>query len=85
MKTASIIKLFESRKGHLDYRVKSDFIRNGIAIIPFQISDYYDVISSYSPKGYETLNQEFIDYVKEASDVTPAECPLVLSIFVYLV
>ena len=80
MKTPSIIKLFESRKGHLDYRVNRDFIRNGVAIIPCQISEYNEVISSYSPKGYEALNQEFVDYVKEAADVTPAECPLVLNI-----
>jgi len=33
-----ITKLFESRKGHLDYRIKRDFVREGIATIPCQIS-----------------------------------------------
>ncbi|MCR4908774.1 MAG: hypothetical protein K5985_08070 [Lachnospiraceae bacterium] len=76
----NIIKLFESRKGHLDYRIKRDYISNGIATIPCRISDYSDVISGYSVKGCETLNPDFVDYVKEAADVTPPEYPLVLNI-----
>lgn len=76
----NIVRLFESRKGHLDYRIKRDYIRNGIATIPCRISDYSDVISAYSVKKYETLNTEFSDYVKAAADVTPAEYPIVLNI-----
>lgn len=76
----NIVKLFESRKGHLDYRIKRDYVRNGIATIPCRISDYSDVISTYSVKGYETLNPEFVDYLKSTADVTPAEYPLVLNI-----
>lgn len=76
----NIVRLFESRKGHLDDRLKRDYIRNGIATIPCQISGYDDVISAYSVKDYETLNPEFSDYVKGAADVTPAEYPLVLNI-----
>ena len=76
----SIVRLFESRKGHLDYRIKRDYIRNGIATIPCKISDYSDVISGYSVKGYETLNTEFIDYLKSAADMAPIEYPLVLNI-----
>ena len=73
-------KLFEARKGHLDYRAKRDFVRNGIATIPCRISDYNDVINSYSVKGCETLNTEFLDYVKITAEVTPPECPIVLNI-----
>ena len=76
----NIVKLFESRRGRLDYRVKRDYVRNGIATIPCRITDYSDVISPYSVKGYETLNKEFEDYLKEAADLTPPECPLVLNI-----
>lgn len=76
----NIVKLFEARKGHLDYRVQRDFVRNGIATIPCRISDYGDVISSYSVDGCETLNTEFTDYLKSTADVTPPECPLVLNI-----
>ena len=77
---SNIVKLFESRRGRLDYRVKRDYVRNGIATIPCRISDYGEVISPYSVKGYETLNKEFEDYLKEAADLTPPECPLVLNI-----
>ena len=76
----NIVKLFESRKGHLDYRTKRDYVRNGIVIIPCRISDYSDIINPYSVKGYEALNTEFFDYIKTTVEVTPPECPLVLNI-----
>ena len=76
----NIVRLFEARRGHLDYRVKKDYIRNGIATIPCQISGYNDVINSYSVKGCETLNTEFYDYLKTTAELTPTECPLVLNI-----
>ena len=63
-----IIKVIESRKGHLDDRVRRDYIRNGIATIPCQISSYSDLISPYGVKGhFETLNPDLIDYLKEAA------------------
>lgn len=76
----NIVRLFESRKAHLDYRIKRDYVRNGIATIPCQISDYSDVINPYSVKGCETLNTDFFDYLTTAAEVTPPECPLVLNI-----
>ena len=76
----NFIRLFESRKGHLDYRVKRDYIRNGIAVIPCRISDYSDVISTYSVKNYETLNQEFVEYLRSTAEFTSSEYPLVLNI-----
>ena len=76
----NIIELFETRKGNLDTRVQRDYVRNGIATIPCQISEYGDVINPYSVKGCETLNSDFVDYVKEAAGLTPTECPLVLNI-----
>ena len=75
-----ITRLFESRKGHLDYRIKRDYIRNGIATIPCRISDYSDVISTYSVRGYETLNPDFVAFLRESADMTPEEYPLVLNI-----
>ena len=59
----NILKLFESRRSHLDSRVKRDYIRNGIATIPCRVSDYSDVISTYSVKGFETLNPDFSEYL----------------------
>ena len=73
-------RLFERRKGHLEYRIKRDYIRNGIATIPCHVSNYNDVINPYSDKGYETLNTDFFDYLTTAAEVTPDECPLVLNI-----
>lgn len=80
MAKRNIVRLFESRKGHLDYRIRRDYVRNGIAAIPCRISDYGDVISTYSVKDYETLNTEFVDYLKETAELTPPACPLVLNI-----
>lgn len=76
----NFLKLFESRKSHLDTRIKRDYIRNGVAVIPCRISAYDDVISSYSVKGLETLNPEFDDYLKSTAAVTPQDSPIVLNI-----
>ena len=76
----NIKKLSESRKADLNYLVKRDYIRNGIATIPCRVSDYNDVISAYSVKGCETLNPDFAEYLKSTAAVMPQECPLVLNI-----
>lgn len=76
----NFLKLFESRKSHLDTRIKRDYIRNGVAVIPCRVSAYDDVISSYSVKGLETLNPEFDDYLKSTAVVTPQDSPIVLNI-----
>ena len=73
-------KLFGSRRGRLDFRINRDYIRNGIATIPCRISDYHDVISTYSGKGFETLNTDFLEYVRTTAETTPDDCPLVLNI-----
>ena len=75
-----ILEIFESRKSKLDKIINQDYVRNGIATIPCQISDYSDVISTYSVRGYERLNTEFADYLESAAEVTPPECPLVVNI-----
>lgn len=80
MRRRSILHLFETRRGRLDYRANRDYVRNGIASIPCRISDYSDVISTYSVKEYETLNPDFVDYIKSTAEVTPPEYPLVLNI-----
>lgn len=80
MRTRNIVKLFSSRKGHLNYRAKRDYVRNGVVTIPCKINDYNEIISSYSVKGYETLEPDFVDYLMGVAEVTPAECPLVINI-----
>ncbi|MBR1630049.1 MAG: hypothetical protein IJ679_12430 [Lachnospiraceae bacterium] len=80
MSNRDIVELFESRQGHLEERIKRDYIKNGIATIPCRISDYSDVISAYSVKGFESLNPDFVDYLKSTAELTPNECPIVLNI-----
>lgn len=75
-----IIKLFESREGHLESRVEKDYLSSGIATIPCRITDYYDVIRNYSVETFETLNTDFVDYLKTSNEVLPLEYPLVLEI-----
>ncbi|MCR4825158.1 MAG: hypothetical protein K5849_07385 [Bacteroidales bacterium] len=80
MKKNSFTEIFERRKSHLDLLVKRDYIRNGVATIPCCITNYYDIINSYSAEGYETLNPGFVDYVNESVEAIPVECPVVLEI-----
>ena len=75
-----IVKLFEARRANLAHRIKRDYIRNGIVSVPCQIQHYNDVISSYSAKGFESLNPEFVDYLKSSAEIAPPECPLVVNI-----
>ena len=76
----NFIRLFESRKSHIDSRIRRDYIENGIATVNCCISSYNDVISTYSVKGQESLNFDFIDYLEDAAEPIPDEYPLVLNI-----
>ncbi|MBQ3700185.1 MAG: hypothetical protein IKH01_14975 [Prevotella sp.] len=80
MRKKKIANLFESRKGHLDARVKREFVSNGIGTIPIRVKDYYEVINAYSVKGVETLDFDFVEVLDLAASVMPEECPLVLNI-----
>lgn len=80
MSKRRIVKLFESRSGNLENRLRKDYIQNGVVTIPCRVSDYNDVISNYSVKGFETLNQEFVDFIKRTDEVIPPEYPVVLNI-----
>lgn len=61
-------------------RLKQEYIDNGIATIPFRVSEYNDVISRYSVEGYEYLEPELADLVRDTVEVIPAEYPVVLNI-----
>ena len=80
MKKRDFTRLFDRKKSHLDSRIKRDYVKNGVATIFCQISDYHDVITAYSVKDHETVNLDFIEYVRGAAAVIPEECPLVLNI-----
>ena len=79
-KHANFTRLFESRKSHIDSRIRRDYIESGIATVNCCISGYHDVISTYSSKGQENLNLHFIDYLEDAAEPIPDEYPLVLNI-----
>ena len=79
-KRNNFVRLFESRKSHIDSRIKRDYIDNGIATINCCISNYHDIISTYSAKGQESLNFDFIDYLEDSAEPIPDEYPLVLNI-----
>lgn len=80
MRRKKIVNLFESRKGNLDSLVKRDFVSNGIGTIPMRVTDYYEVINTYSIKGCETLDFDFVEMLNLGASVMPEECPLVLNI-----
>ena len=80
MRKRNFRNLFDKRKSHLDSRIRRDYIDNGIATIHCCISNYHDIISSYSVKGQESLNFDFIDYLEDAAEPIPDEYPLVLNI-----
>lgn len=82
MRKRNFNRLFDSRKSHLDSRIKLDYIKNGIATVHCCISSYNDIISTYSAKAknQETLNFDFVEYLKSATKVIPDEYPIVLNI-----
>ena len=80
MKKRDFTRLFDRKKSHLDSRIKRDYVKNGVATIFCQISDYHDVITAYSVKNHETVNLDFIEYIRGAAAVIPEKCPLVLNI-----
>lgn len=73
-------KIFESRKGQMDYLLERDFINNGIVTLPCKISSFYDVINPFSVRRYETPNPDFIDLIESGAEVVPSDCPIVLNI-----
>lgn len=79
-KRNDFVKLFESRKSNIDSRIRLDYIENGIATVNCCISGYHDVISTYSSKGQESLNFDFVNYLEDSAEPIPDEYPLVLNI-----
>ena len=80
MKKRNFIRLFDQKKSRIDSRIKRDYIENGIATVHCCISGYNDIINTYSAKDQESLNPDFVDYLHDAADPIPDECPLVLNI-----
>ena len=80
MRKRNFTSLFDNRKSRLDSRIKRDYINNGIATVHCCISNYHDIISTYSAKGQESLNLDFVDYLEDVAGPIPDEYPIVLNI-----
>ena len=80
MKKRNFIRLFDSKKSRIDSRIKRDYIANGIATVHCCISGYNDIISAYSAKEQESLNPDFVEYLKDSAELIPDEYPLVLNV-----
>ena len=73
-------RLFLRRDAKLDKRLRRDFIDNGIATLPCKVSGMDDIISHYSVEGYETLSDEFTEYVRSGAEYIPPDYPIILEI-----
>ena len=80
MKKRIFIRLFERKRSRIDSRIKRDYIENGIATIHCCISGYNDIINTYSAKDQESLNLDFVEFLQDAANPIPDECPLVLNV-----
>lgn len=76
----NFIRLFDQKKSRIDSRIERDYIENGIATIHCSISNYNDIISTYSVKDQESLNLDFVEYLRDVAEPIPDEYPLVLNI-----
>lgn len=74
------LNVYKRKRGDIKKRIERDFVDHGIATIPCKVSGIEDIISSYSVEGYESLNSEFIEYIKGIADIIPEKYPIVLSI-----
>ena len=80
MKKRNFIQLFERKQSRIDSRIERDYIENGIATVHCCISGYNDIINTYSAKDQESLNPDFVEYMQDAANPIPDECPLVLNV-----
>ncbi|MBR0101892.1 MAG: hypothetical protein IJQ01_00160 [Selenomonadaceae bacterium] len=80
MKKRNFIRLFERKKSRIDSRIRRDYIENGVATIHCCISGYNDIINTYSAKDQESLNLDFVEFLQDAANPIPDECPLVLNV-----
>lgn len=79
-KKRNFIRLFDRKRSRIDSRIKRDYIENGIATVHCCISGYHDIINTYSAKDQESLNPDFVEFLKDNAGPIPDECPLVLNI-----
>ena len=74
------VRAFRNRKTDYRKHVKAFYLANGLAYISCNVKDYNDVIDSYSVKGYEWPNADFVRYIEDNATYIPIEYPIVLDI-----
>lgn len=73
-------KDFYYKKSYLKKRLQKDVLENGIAYIPVKVTGIEDIISRFSIKGCESLDDEFANFVIDYTEFVPSENPIVLEI-----
>lgn len=79
-KVLNNIKKFNKKKFNYNKYVKEFYVEKGIAHVYANVTSYDDIISRYSVKNYEVLNDDFINYLEQVTYYIPIVYPVVLSI-----
>ena len=79
-KVLNNIKKFNKKKFNYNKYVKEFYVEKGIAHVYANVTSYDDIISRYSVKNYEVLNDDFINYLEQVTYYIPIVYPGVLSI-----
>ena len=74
------IRVYSRKRSNLEKRLEREFLDHGIATVPCKVSGMDDIISTYSVKGYESLDSGFVEYLCDIVDLVPEEYPIVLDI-----
>ena len=75
-----IINKFKKSKFDYSKFVKNYYLEGNSAYISVRCTNYYDIISEFSVKGSEWIDQEFADYVTEQAYYIPLPYDIILEI-----
>lgn len=74
------LKRFKNADFNFRKFVKNYYIEKGYAYISAQVNSIEDIVSRFSTKGYEWINEEFATYVEESAYFIPVEEAIILEI-----
>lgn len=74
------VEYYLRKKPDIDEMIIDEVVDNGIAFIPCKVSGMDDIISKFSIKNHETLDEEFACYIRSYADDIPAKYPIALAI-----
>ena len=76
-----ISKIYERKYFDLNKAVNKSYMSNGVGRLAAHVSNYNDIISRFSGKGYECLNHEFYSYLDRNLQYIPDNVPIVLDVY----